>query len=200
MNTKLLSALAIIFPFFTASVASAQNDGPKPFYLENAEQWLVAGVPSNGQNNPRCIAHLSFQDGSSFEIVKDLKDSEFYFLESNIDWNFSETTGTPGKLQMNFYLANHKFNKGGVANFVILDKNTIVFPELNVTQTLPLIMESDEVDFVMSGTAANSKVPLLGSAAAMVKLAACINASKNFNLLNDQKKVTPKFKGIETPI
>jgi hypothetical protein len=155
---------------FSMPVASQQA-----FFEQSTGPWDILGLPSHGPKNSSCEAKYMFRDGSVFALYSDLIDGELYAVVHNVAWNLEETkVGDPlPVLRLNFHSKN-KFVEGKLANFIILNKNTIAIHQIKHDVFLPPFVANDKLTIVMPGSIPDAVIPLFGSSGAIQLLSWCV--------------------------
>jgi outer membrane protein assembly factor BamB len=170
---KTIGAAAIALSLMATG---AMADGR--FFERETSGWSVYGRigDNSGQNNRRCLAEYSWQDGSFVQVIKDLADGEIYIYFKNNTWNISdavkreyrmaiEMTGRSGKVRDSF-------------RYILLSKNSIVIPNLDVS-VLYQFVDKGTMFFRMPGNIPDAKVTLAGTQEAIVAVSECIEAAKD---------------------
>lgn len=172
------------------STASFASDPGYEFYSNQSQNWYIGGYTGDSEKNPACYLEYSFQDGSTFQLVKDLKDGELYIFLRNMQWNISDPPGEYN-LHMNFITRSDDIDPAsGKYYFELYNKNTITINWLSVDEFIPGFMKSSELRLIMPGDIENAYVPLEGSSYAIELIAECIDKSDKVKLYND---VVPKI-------
>lgn len=134
--------------------------------------WQVIGTSGDQTLNPVCKLIMTWQDGSSFELIKDLADGELYILMVNNSWSINDSPNTLAKARLNFYTGNTI--SGGLATFELLNKNTIRFRGLFADRFLPDFVSAQKLIIIMPGTISNAEVNLEGTRNGIDVLSNCV--------------------------
>ena len=134
--------------------------------------WQVIGTSGDQTLNPACKLIMTWRDGSSFELIKDLADGELYILLINNTWSINDPPNTLAKARLNFYTGNTI--SGGPATFELLNKNTIRFRGLVADRFLPDFVSAQKLVIVMPGTVSNAEVNLEGTRNGIDVLSNCV--------------------------
>lgn len=178
----LATTVAMISPVFA-------DDSGYEFYSNQHQYWYIGGHTGDTEQNPACYTEYSFQDGSTFQLVKDLRDGELYIYFRNMQWNIVDTPGEY-TLRMNLTTSNGNIDSAsGDYYYQLLNKNTITINWLNINEFVPGFMNSSELNFVMPGDIENAYIPLDGSSRAIEIFAECIEKSDQVKLSD----VVPKI-------
>lgn len=161
-----------------ASLFASQAFADTIFYSGGQTgDWTVFGNAGNANQNPACVAETKWQDGSSMQLIKDLKTGELYIWFQNYEWNIGDPPGDY-PFRMNMYnRANQVI--GGDMTYTLVNKNTIAIRGIDVNSFIPAFMEMGEMRIIMPGDIQPAYIPLNGSTAAVQKLLACLDAAKN---------------------
>lgn len=176
---KKLFVSAIVSAFMITS-AHAFYDKALP------SSWRVFGDAGNQERNPGCVMSLVYNDGSEFQLIRDLKDGELYIWFKNNEWNISDEIDKVYPMRINFYNSRGDV-VGDVFEYVLVNKSTIVIRNLNIETFIPVFMEMGSMRFVMEGTIQNAEIPLTGTREGIEYLAQCIKGYYN----NPPKGDTP---------
>lgn len=134
--------------------------------------WQVVGNNGNETLHPVCKLVMIWQDGSSFELIKDLADDELYILMVNNSWSINDSPNTRANARLNFQSGNTI--SGGSATFELLNKNTIRFRGLLADRFLPDFVSAQKLIIVMPGSVPNAEVNLTGTSNGIDVLSNCI--------------------------
>lgn len=148
----------------------------QPFFNSRADNWIVIGLPSRGDKNAVCGAEYAFKDGSTFTLYSDLIDGELYLTVHNTRWSIGDKPGSKANLRMNFYDRSGNVN-GGTAEFILIDKNTVVVPGLNPKVFIRDFVNKNKLELIMPGTIDNAEITLEGSSKAIDLLVQCVNSA-----------------------
>jgi hypothetical protein len=165
----LASALAI-------STALAAIPAKADFFNQNAGPWYIFGFEGTPDNNRACVLQYEWQDGSQFQIVKDLVDGEIYIWFKNHEWNIIDKPGD--YTGMSVILQGSRGSvKSWNATYQLLNKNTIAIRNMNdAGDFFDLFAGLSVLRFVMPGDIDNAELSLQGSAAGLRSLVSCIQA------------------------
>jgi hypothetical protein len=138
--------------------------------------WNVFGNAGNATQNAACVAETKWQDGSTMQLIKDLKSGELYIWFQNYEWNIADA---PGDYSFRMNLVNRANQVvGGDMTYSLINKNTIAIRGIDVNSFIPAFMEMSEMRILMPGDIQPAYIPLDGSTAAVQKLLACLDESK----------------------
>ena len=170
MFKKIAASISVLMFLSSASFADTFYDGGQ------LGAWSVFGNSGSETQNPACVAEVTWQDGSKFQLIKDLKDGELYIWFQNNDWNIIDP---PGNYQFRMNIVNRANQlAGGDMTYQLVNKNTISVRNIDVDSFLGPFMNMTEIRFIMPGDIGNAFIPLNGSSAAVEKLVQCIDAFK----------------------
>jgi hypothetical protein len=149
----ILSLLAVI-------PAKAEVSAPKEnkFYFSNqvSQNWKVHGDDDGGIW--RCSASSHYEDGSTFQITKNIATCEIYFMIQNTDWSLTpdETKVINNGVQINAYTAAGKFVIGSAASVIIVEKNMLKVPSITPKSIVDLLgSKADRLRIIPNGSAVN---------------------------------------------
>ena len=182
MKKLLLSTVLAAGLFVTQAFAE-----PNIFYSGGQSgDWTVFGNAGSSTQNPACVAETKWQDGSSMQLIKDLQSGELYIWFQNYEWNIIDPPGNYS-FRLNMY---NRANQvvGGDLTYTLVNKNTIAIREIDVDSFIPAFMEMSEMRIIMPGDIQPAYIPLNGSTAAVEKLLACLDASKNISTTKPDTK------------
>lgn len=145
------------------------------FFRQQVGNWLIVGLPSQEGKNAVCGAEYGFGDGSRLTVYSDLVDGELYLALHNTRWNIGDEPNSRSQLRVNF-IARNGHIKGAPAEFIIINKNTIIIPNVNAKAFIPDFMDRHKLEFVMPGTITNAEIPLDNSTRAVEMLIKCVDA------------------------
>jgi hypothetical protein len=171
MFKKIAASLSVLMFLSTASFAD-------DIFYQGGQvgSWSVFGNSGNTTQNPACVAEVTWDDGSKFQLIKDLKNGEFYIWFQNNEWNIIDP---PGNYTFRMNIVNRANQvAGGDMTYQLVNKNTIAVRELDVDSFVGPFMEMTEIRFIMPGDIGNAFIPLNGSTAAIEKLVQCLDAYK----------------------
>lgn len=155
--------------FFTTTALAQQLFFSAPNLRGN---WQVVGDNGTETLHPACKLVMVWQDGSSFELIKDLADGELYILMVNNSWSINDPPNTRANARLNFHSSN--MISGGSATFELLNKNTIRFRGLMADRFLPDFVSAQKLIIVMPGTISNAEVSLEGTRNGIDVLSNCV--------------------------
>jgi len=160
---------AIIMTLFSASATLAEEN----FYSKSTSgDWYVFGTVGDDTLHPACYATVEWQDGSKIQVIKDLKDGEFYIWIKNNTWNIQDEIDSYYDAEINFT------NSRGVVNlkaeYLLINKNTIAIRDVIIDNFIDPFMIATEMEIIMPGTIQNAYVTLNGSREAVAKIVECI--------------------------
>jgi hypothetical protein len=151
------------------------GDGPsrKEFYNKPIDKsWYVAGVVKSDSNS-ECYAHLDIKDGSSFELVRDLVDSELYLRIRNMSWNLQRGVDDKLNLRLNIQRGKSVIDGAGFG-WSILNKNTIVIPRIHATSFIDALWKGDIISVIMPDDTQNTAMYLDKSRDLIRAMAECV--------------------------
>jgi len=138
--------------------------------------WSVFGNAGNSNQNPACVAEVTWEDGSKLQLIKDLQSGEVYLWFQNLEWNIADA---PGDYTFRMNIVDKANNVvGGDMTYTLVNKNTITVRGLDAESFIPPFITMTEIRFVMPGDIQNAYIPLNGSSAAVDKLLACMDVYK----------------------
>lgn len=136
--------------------------------------WSVFGNAGNKDQNAACVAEVTWEDGSKFQLIKDLQSGEVYIWFQNMEWNIADA---PGDYKFRMNIVDDRNNLiGGEMTYTLINKNTLAIRGIDAETFIPPFMTMAEIRFVMPGDIQNAYVPLNGSSGAVDKLLACMDA------------------------
>jgi len=143
--------------------------------------WDIVGEYNDLKLNPACYIKRDYADGSKFMMIKDLKDGEIYFMNRNVEWNISDEPGKKDGYQVRlvFYKSNGEVS-GGVVQYILVNKNTIRVPDLNVEKFVKSVFEYARMVLIMPGNIQNAEITLNGTRDAISKMSDCIDVSSKY--------------------
>ena len=185
---KTLSVVAAVALAFTTSVFAGELFYDKP--ANDKQVWGVFGDKGSDSLNPACVAELGFNDGSYVQIIKDLANGEVYIWLKNNAWEIQDEVNQYYDLELNF-----TFTDGSVVNvpmqYLLLNKNTIILPQLNDENFLGALATAKEFKLIMPGTIQNAYIGLDGSTDALTLIGACMDAAKKIKF-DEPAPIKPK--------
>ena len=149
-------------------------------FFYNSEQsglWTAVGIIGD-EKNPRCLSFMEYEDGSSVEVVKDMKDGELYIIIYNTDWNITDEPGVTGNGQMRFIKGNNITATNDI-ELLLVNKNTVAIPNIYDDIFIPQFMKNDSMRLIMPGTTSNISIPLTGTMGVVEKMIECFYAFKD---------------------
>ena len=155
--------------FFTTTALAQQIFFSAPNLKGN---WRVIGDSGDSKLNPVCKLIYIWQDGSSFELIKDLADGELYILLVNNNWNISDPPNSQSVSRFNFH--NNGSITGGSVIFELLNKNTIRFRAITAEKFLPDFVSAQKMAIIMPGTIPNAEINLTGTRNGIDVLSNCV--------------------------
>lgn len=170
----IIASAAMLFP----NVVNAQQS--YDFYTQTSGYWTINGQTGSADANPACYIEYAWQDGSVFQLIKDLEDGELYIYFENITWNIVDEPGYY-TMRMNIYYPDGKINAGNY-DYYLIDKNSISIPQLDVKDFIPSFMQGSELRMIMPGDIENSELFLQGSSDAINIMSDCISKSDQVQL------------------
>jgi hypothetical protein len=169
---KLLSAL--LFSIAVITPAAALNIHFQE--LTKDQNWLVFGSTEN-EIRPKsfCLAGKTYEDGSSFELVKDMTTLELYIYVRNVQWNL-----TPGDskamlvfMQEDGSSVNHPYNIN------ILSPTDVTIEAIPDAVFVPLFVSSTDLIIVPETGDKSASISLTSGAEAATLMKTCINSLDN---------------------
>lgn len=136
--------------------------------------WSVFGNSGVGNQNPACVAQATWDDGSKFQIIKDLADGEFYIWFQNMQWDIADAPGDY-PFRMNFESSTDGSVIGGNMTYTLVNKNTVLVRDIEVEAFVDAFVKKSEIRFIMPGDIQNSYIPLDGATIAVEKLEECVD-------------------------
>lgn len=166
---------------FTSSAFAAGKEfynvdvRPGPYYVKG-----VTADIDGGNGNPACYAEVNFQDGSSFQLIRDLADGELYIFMRNNVWNIGDVPGVY-QLRANF-TKNGRVVEGLNFKYNLINKNTLVIRNIKKEIFLPLFVLNQRMEIVMPGSIQNASIDLTGTSRALEEIVKCIDAARTVDL------------------
>ena len=166
---KLIMSLLISVSLITPAYA---------FYNSQSGPWSIYGAEKDmdGASINRCTMEYEWQDGSKFQLIKDMEDGELYIWFRNFSWNISDEPNTIAQVGLGFY-GSRGTVKYKTANFVLINKNTIVIPSINAENFIPDFMGLSKLIFRMPGTIDDAQLELRGTSVGINKMIECMDVS-----------------------
>lgn len=188
MNMKTMIASIVLL---SASPALADND---QFFYSDVQNtpFSVSGIlgDKSANLNPACYADISYQDGSRFQLIRDLADGELWMLVRNVNWQIPDQPGSVNILQANFHQGQNIYPM--TFQYKVMNKNTIAIQNIIKDGSfLPYFMKSSKMIFIMPDNIENIQITLDGSRKALEDVARCILTARDKNLWLD---TTPTVK------
>jgi hypothetical protein len=187
---KFVSATLAAMLFSSSAFAASQqffNEDvrPGPFYV-----YGVTADPEKENDNPACYAEVRWRDGSKFQLIRDLADSELYIFMQNMTWNISDPPGNY-RMRINFHNRNGQIS-GLNFEYRLINKNTIVIRNIIKEQFIPLFTSNSKAIFVMPGSIQNAELDLTGSSKTLSEVSRCVEVARGVDLYPEQ---TPPANG-----
>jgi len=186
--------------FIFAAAPSLADDKPdtKNFFTKKVtETWTVYGgyYDAKGEK-PTCFAQRDWDDGSFFQIHKDLSDGEIFFFLKNYVWDIGDPKGPDHRYNMKIiYTKRYKrgtdiVDKGEMA-FYLSSKNSIFVPGLSSDRLLTSLLKSDTITLIPEGDVPNAKIAIGRMAPVLETLSNCISTYKTQHMLDlpNEKKL-----------
>ena len=150
------------------------------------ELWMVHGVtyPDNPDRNPTCFADRVYNDGSRFQLSRDLVKDELYIWFRDNTWEIKEPFGlnTSYSVRINIFNSRNQIIGGGDMKFSVLAKNVITLRRMAEKAFLEVLLRGDKLVFVMPGTVPNTTVTFNGAAKMITRtLSDCAKASRDID-------------------
>ncbi len=172
---KLLTGICLALGLM---VSEARSDN---FFVSQLKGWTVHGNEGTDKINPGCNMRQTYVDGSFFNIVKDLADGELYFVIKNVAWNFKYKPGSAQKFGLLIRAGEQELLKLPEASFVVIDKNTLVLPELTEEFIQAVAVEGSLIVLMPKGID-SPDIPLDGAVVALKAMVECITKSRGIVL------------------
>lgn len=188
MNLAYAAKVALLAGLMTTPVVA--NDGYE-FYSNDIGFWHAGGYSGDPNLNPACYLETSWDDGSTFQVIKDLETGEFYIYIKNNQWNISDKPGDYSGIRINIDQADGNVI-GGDFNYYLINKNTLVIPAITVDNFLPPFLNGTKLNLVMPGDISNAEVGLDNIIPAMQEMSNCITKSKDVKLNTSNADTKPK--------
>lgn len=170
--SKIITIAAMIFSLLIGTAYA------EIFYeSKQSGLWTAVGIIED-EKNPKCLSFMEYEDGSSVEVVKDMKDSELYIIVVNKDWYITDEPGTIGNGQMRFIKGDNITATKDI-ELVLVNENTIAIPNVYDDIFIPQFMENDSMRLIMPGTTSNISIPLTGTKNVVEKMIECFYAFKD---------------------
>lgn len=149
------------------------------FFNNQVGPWSIFGAEGTSEQNRACVMEYQWQDGSRFQLIKDLVDGELYIWFKNHSWNIGDAPGDYEGMTVVI-----KGSRGSVASwpatYSLVNKNTILIRNLNGADAfINAFAYLSEMTFVMPGNIQDALIPLTKTAAGLSNLASCVDASGN---------------------
>ena len=147
------------------------------FYNKQVGNWFVFGFEGTSDKNRACVIEYGWQDGSRFQLIKDMVDGEVYIWFKNHQWNIADAPGDYEGMTVIIEGSNGTV-KSWNATYNLINKNTITIRNLqNNPDFIEAFSALSVMKFVMPGDIENAVIPLDGSSAAIAAGSDCIDAS-----------------------
>jgi hypothetical protein len=181
----------VLFLALLASPAWADDDLNPPhqfFYRGIDKNWDVFGntYPDHAKRHDTCSISRGWDDGSAFQVSKDLNQNTLYLWVQIMDWNVTDPKGTEEDFRLNAF-RNGKFTG---------TKNIMYSVNLNEPKFLDVFSTSTVIKFIPPGSIGNFSVSIDGLGPKLINaLADCIRASKDAGSVP-----TTKLPNMDSPI
>ena len=157
------------------------------FFGKQVGPWSIFGADGTEQQNRACVMEYQYQDGSRFQLIKDLVDGELYIWFKNHSWNISDAPGDYEGMTVVI-----KGSRGSVASwpatYSLVNKNTILIRNLNgADDFINAFAYLSEMTFVMPGNIQDALIPLTSTAAGLSTLASCVDVGNSSSGSNNKK-------------
>ncbi len=131
----------------------------KEYERKVTDNWTVQGISyPNRERNDVCLAWKYWKDGSRIELVKDLKSSEFYIWHQTMGWNrINDEKMKTYSLRINFYDQQGGVVDGGAIEYKLINKNTIVIPQIDEKRFLKSFVNSNRMLMIPEGNVSNTQ-------------------------------------------
>jgi len=159
-------------------VSEARSDN---FFVSELKGWTVYGNEGTDTINPGCNMRQTYEDGSFFNIVKDLTDGELYFVIKNMAWNFKLKPGSAQKFGLLIRAGEQELLTLPEAMFIVIDKNTLALPDLPEEFIRAVAVEGSLI-VLMPKDVQSPDLPLDGAVAALKAMVECITKSRGIVL------------------
>lgn len=169
--------IATIVGLFTTVSVYASD-----FYSNEIGYWYIYGNSGNADQNPACVIEMNWQDGSTFQLIKDLKDGEVYIWFQNMEWNISDEIDQNYDMRINF-TGNDGSVVGAMFSYYLANKNTIVLRNIEPESFVDAFVAKNEMQMIMPGTIENAYVGLDNSTKAIEMLIECIDTNEQNPIL-----------------
>jgi hypothetical protein len=172
---KFLTTVALAATMF-ATPATA-------FYNEDVGNWAVYGDEGNQELNPACVVEYMWQDGSTFQLIYDLSTRELYIWFRNFEWDIADPVDQYYEMQM--IMDGRRGMSSSGATYLLINKNTIVIPNIHVDAFMVPFMQLAELRMIMPGTIQNAYLDLAGSRMASQSLFRCVEIGDTMDFYED---------------
>jgi hypothetical protein len=160
----------IIALLFSSTVASAQT-----FYERSSKFWTVYGDQDALNGNPGCWMQYNWQDGSSVQIGYDMGTQTMNIYFKNMNWQIVDQVNQVYEgLRINFFSSDGSV-VGGNFSYLLIDKNSLLIPEVNIKPFLDAFSNRKQMVFVMPGTIENAHIDLTGTRQAVQYFTDCLS-------------------------
>jgi len=147
------------------------------FYNKQVGNWLVFGFDGTSDKNRACVMEYQWQDGSTFQLIKDLVDGEVYIWFKNHQWNIGDAPGDYEGMTV-IMQGSRGTVQSWNATYNLINKNTITIRNLqNNPDFIQAFAYLAQMNFVMPGDIENAVIPLTGTSAAINAASNCIDVS-----------------------
>ena len=194
---QMKGTLCLVFMCMNTGVYAEGALKPRDFFARSVDEvWMVNGVtyPENPDKNPTCFADRVYNDGSRFQLSKDLANNELYIWFKNNTWEIKGPFGpkTSYPVRINIFDSRNQIIGGGDMKFSVLAKNIITLRRMSEKAFLEVFFRGDKLVFVMPGTVPNATVTLNGAAKRMVRaLSECVKAFGSVDTSKKRKDEVP---------
>lgn len=177
----MLKVITFVIALFVSTTSSFAQQ--HLFFRQVVGNWEVFGHKGSDTLNPACVINRDWQDGSSVQVIYDLKDGELYLRIKNTQWNIGDPVGNYGDTantspaQM-IFVGNSNTNNSNVI-YSLVSKNIINIRHLKPVVFLKDFASQSKFQLVMPGTITNVSFDLQQSNSAVELLVACIDVSTN---------------------
>lgn len=185
----LLTTILVLF-FGTTSSLANDTDTKNFFTQKVTKTWAVYGgyYDSKG-DKPSCFAQFDWDDGSFFQIHKDLIDGEIFFFFKNYVWDIADPKGPDHQYSMKvIYTKKYRGNievvdKGDMA-FYLSSKNSIFAPGLYSDRLLANLLVADTLTLIPDGDIPNAKIAIGRMEPVLEALSKCVTDYKVKHILD----------------
>lgn len=174
-------AVLLLALFASPAWADDSNSAHQFFYRAVDKGWEVFGnvYPDHSKRHDTCSIARSWDDGSQFQVNKDLQENTLYLWMQNMDWNDGDPKGTELNFRINAF-GNNRIIGGSELSFYVVTKNIMYSADLNQAKFLDDFAPATVLKFVAPGSVQNFTVPVENLGGKLINaLADCIGESKN---------------------